>query len=56
MFLALSYSFGQWLKTPAPSLTMMAWTHGLLNAVGFAFSGVVGWVLMDQERERTAGS
>lgn len=33
----------------------MAWTHGVLNAVGYAFCGVVGWLLVDQDREGTAG-
>lgn len=55
MLLALAYAFGQWLGTPAPSLATMAWTHGVLNAVGFAFSGVVGWFLVDQDRERVSG-
>lgn len=52
MLLALSYAFGQWLGTPAPSIRMMAWTHGILNAVGFAFLGVVGWLLVDQTQGR----
>jgi hypothetical protein len=44
MLLALAYAFGHWLGTPAPSLEAMVWTHGVLNAVGFAFGGVVGWL------------
>jgi hypothetical protein len=52
MLLALSYAFGQWLGTPAPSLETMARTHGVLNAVGFAFSGVVGWILVAGATER----
>ena len=52
MLLALSYAFGQWLGTPAPSLETMDRTHGVLNAVGFAFSGVVGWILVAGATER----
>ena len=42
--LASSYALGQWVEVPAPSLPAMAWTHGLLNAFGFAFAGVLGWL------------
>ena len=43
MALAVAYAFGQWLGTPSPSLQVMANTHGVLNAVGFALAGVLGW-------------
>lgn len=49
MVLAVLYSFGQWLGTPAPSLPVMARTHGVLNALGFSLAGVLGWLL---QRER----
>lgn len=55
MVLALSYAFGQWLGTPSPSLVMMVWTHGLLNAVGFTFMGVIGWTLIGKQ-ERPPGT
>lgn len=45
MGLALAYAFGLWLGTPAPNLATMVLSHGLLNAVGFSFMGVVGWTL-----------
>jgi hypothetical protein len=41
--LAVASAFGQWLGTPSPSLPVMADTHGVLNAAGFALAGVVGW-------------
>ena len=44
MLLAIAYATGQWMHTPAPSLPTMVWTHGLVNAVGFAFLGVAGWI------------
>jgi uncharacterized membrane protein len=43
MALAVAYAFGQWLGTPSPSLRVMANTHGVLNAGGFALAGVLGW-------------
>jgi hypothetical protein len=53
MLLALAYSIGQWADLRAPSVEMMAWTHGLLNSLGFAFCGVGGWHL---ERRRKPGT
>jgi hypothetical protein len=41
--LAVAYSLGQWLGTPAPSLSTMAWSHGILNALAFALCGTLGW-------------
>lgn len=46
MILAVAYSLGQWLGTPAPSVPVMVWTHGLGNAVAFAFTGVLGWTVL----------
>jgi YndJ-like protein len=48
MVLAVSYAFGQWLGTPAPSLPVMAMTHGLANAFGFATAGALGWILVER--------
>lgn len=53
MLFALSYALGQWLGTPAPTLTTMAWTHGLLNAFGFTFLGALGWILVDRELQHS---
>lgn len=55
MVLALLYALGQWLGTPAPSLPAMARTHGVLNAFGFCFIGLVGWLLVEWDRVGTAG-
>jgi hypothetical protein len=43
MLLALWWAIGMTAALPAPSVAMMARTHGLTNAVGFAFLGVLGW-------------
>lgn len=43
MGLAVAYALGQWLGTPAPSLPVMARTHGVLNSAGFGLCGVLGW-------------
>jgi hypothetical protein len=45
MLLAIVYSLGQWADLRAPSIETMAWTHGLLNSLGFALCGVGGWHL-----------
>jgi hypothetical protein len=54
MALAIVYSLGQWAGTPAPSIEVMAWTHGLLNAVGFSFFGALGWHLQSAPSKRAA--
>jgi hypothetical protein len=43
MLLAIVYSIGRWADLRAPSMEAMAWTHGLLNSLGFALCGVWGW-------------
>jgi hypothetical protein len=43
MLLAVWWAIGRTAALPAPSVAMMARTHGLANAVGFAFLGVLGW-------------
>jgi hypothetical protein len=47
--LAVLYAAGRWLSTPAPSIRTMAWTHGLLNALGFSLCGVLGWLSVREE-------
>ena len=50
MALAIAYSTGEWLGTPAPTIAMMARTHGMLNAFGFCLAGILGWRLEVRSR------
>ena len=43
MALALSWAFGEATGIPHPSLTWMAATHGVGNALGFALCAVLAW-------------
>jgi hypothetical protein len=43
MALALVWAAGEATGLPHPSLTWMAATHGLANAVGFALCAVLAW-------------
>ncbi|GAA1367204.1 YndJ family protein [Streptomyces beijiangensis] len=43
MLLALSWALGEATGIPHPSLTWMAATHGLGNALGFALCSVLAW-------------
>ncbi|MET9624582.1 YndJ family protein [Streptomyces sp. NPDC006464] len=43
MVLALSWALGEATGLPHPSLTWMAATHGLGNALGFALCSVLAW-------------
>lgn len=43
MLLALSWSLGEATGLPHPTLTWMAATHGLGNALGFALCSVLAW-------------
>ncbi|MEU4424006.1 YndJ family protein [Actinoplanes sp. NPDC024001] len=43
MLLALSWAVGEATGVPHPSLSWMAATHGVANALGFAVCGLVGW-------------
>jgi hypothetical protein len=52
MGLAVAYALSRWLPTPGPSLRAMVWTHGLLNALGFAVCGVGGWLAVERDRAR----
>lgn len=45
MVLAVQWALGNTLGTPALSIPAMAATHGILNGVGFALCGVLGWRL-----------
>lgn len=56
MLLALSWAAGQlWDAIPHLSLPRMAETHGLVNAVGFAGCGLLGWRRIQLSRGRTDG-
>ena len=43
MLLALSWALGEATGLPHPTLTWMAATHGLGNALGFALCSVLAW-------------
>jgi YndJ-like protein len=43
MLLAVWWAIGMTTGLPAPSVPAMARSHGLANAVGFSFLGVLGW-------------
>jgi YndJ-like protein len=43
MVLALAWALGEATGLPHPTLTWMAATHGLANAVGFALCSVLAW-------------
>lgn len=45
MLLAVQWALGANLGTPALSIADMARTHGVLNAFGFALTGIVGWLV-----------
>ncbi|MEU2157175.1 YndJ family protein [Streptomyces sp. NPDC019396] len=44
MLLALSWAIGEVTGLPHPSLTWMAATHGIGNALGFALCSVLAWL------------
>lgn len=50
MLLALWYAGGEAFGLPHPSLTTMAATHGLANALGFAVCGLLAWNGMKEDR------
>ncbi len=49
MLLAVWWALGMATALPAPSVPMMARSHGLTNALGFAFLGVLGWRRLRRE-------
>jgi len=50
MVLAVQWALGSTLGTPALSIPAMAATHGVLNGLGFALCGVLGWRLHTAQR------
>ncbi|UZI27052.1 YndJ family protein [Streptomyces sp. VB1] len=56
MLLALSWALGEATGLPHPTLTWMAATHGLGNALGFALCSLLAWRrIRTEEPDRTAG-
>lgn len=51
MVLAVAYSLGPVLGTPAPSIELMVRAHGIVNALGFVGLGLATFVLIER-RER----
>jgi hypothetical protein len=49
MLLALSWALGEATGLPHPTLTWMAATHGLGNALGFALCSLLAWVRIRTE-------
>ncbi|MFH9264816.1 YndJ family protein [Streptomyces sp. NPDC017546] len=57
MLLALSWALGEATGLPHPTLTWMAATHGLGNALGFALCSLLAWRRIRTEGpDRTGGS
>lgn len=58
MGLAVQWALAVNFDTPALSLHAMALTHGLLNALGFALAGLLGWLSFPRasvrDRQRTS--
>ncbi|MGP3689593.1 YndJ family protein [Streptomyces sp. IBSNAI002] len=54
MLLALWWAAGEATGIPHPTLTWMAATHGLGNALGFALCSVLAWRRLTPEHPRTA--
>lgn len=56
MLLALSWALGEATGLPHPTLTWMAATHGLGNALGFALCSLLAWRrIRTEEPDRTGG-
>lgn len=56
MLLALSWALGEATGLPHPTLTWMAATHGLGNALGFALCSLLAWRrIHTDEPDRTEG-
>lgn len=49
MLLAVWWAIGMNAALPAPSVPVMARSHGLAHAIGFAFLGVLGWRRLQRE-------
>ena len=48
MVLAVQWAVGWNFGTPALSISMMARTHGAVNALGFTLSGLLGWATLGE--------
>ncbi|MFJ2434604.1 YndJ family protein [Streptomyces anulatus] len=55
MLLALSWALGEATGLPHPTLTWMAATHGLGNALGFALCSLLAWRRIRTEAPDTTG-
>ncbi|MER7395104.1 YndJ family protein [Streptomyces sp. NPDC000151] len=56
MLLALSWALGEASGLPHPTLTWMAATHGVGNALGFALCALLAWRRLPASVHRTTGS
>ena len=54
MLLAVQWAMGWNYGTPALSIPVMARTHGVVNALGFALCGVIGWQRLPRHQARRA--
>ena len=45
MILASIYAIGDWLKQDWLLIPRMGSTHGVLNGLGFALPGLLGWLI-----------
>ncbi len=52
MALAAVYAFGRFTGSPILDIPSMIATHGMLNAVGFALCGLIGWRFHDRAMRR----
>ena len=49
MALAMIFSIGEYRENLILSIPQMAWSHGLLNGLGFSLGGLLGWALVQRE-------
>lgn len=54
MVLAVVYSLGPVLGTPAPSIELMVRAHGIVNALGFVGLGLAAFVLIERGERRNS--
>lgn len=50
MTLSFAYVVSDFLKSDLVTISLMASTHGVLNAVGFCLCGLLGWLVEEQGR------